>query len=49
MLAIIGAFAVLGGSWDILSTYNLAYNPTSAPTAWPYIGLSPQEVGPSRT
>ena len=31
---------LLGGSWDLVATYNWAYNPTSNPPKWPY-GNSP--------
>ena len=29
---------LLGGSWDLVTTYNWTYNPTYNPPKWPYRG-----------
>ena len=29
---------VLGGPWDLVTTYNWAYNPTYSPPKWAYGG-----------
>ena len=29
---------ILGGPWDLVTTYNWAYSPTYNPPKWPYRG-----------
>ena len=36
---------VLGGPWDLVTTYNWAYNPTYSPPKWAYRGLPQSQVG----